>query len=261
MIGVFDSGLGGLTVVKELFRQLPGRGVVYLGDNARFPYGSKGRDVVRQFAVQDAEFLKAHGADAIIVACNTASALAIAAVRAAVDVPVFEVVTPAVARAAVLTKGRVGVIGTRGTIWSGVYVEKMSDASPRTKVFSQACPLFVPIVEEGWVRRLEAATIAKTYLNPLRLRRIDTLILGCTHYPFLRSQIATAVGPGVRLVDPAHETVAEFARFLDSEPELAAKLASEKTNRFFATDKTEHFAQLAARWLGQKINLEKAILE
>ncbi len=261
MIGVFDSGLGGLTVVKELFRQLPGRGVVYLGDNARFPYGSKGRDVVRQFAVQDAEFLKAHGADAIIVACNTASALAIDAVRAAVDVPVFEVVTPAVAKAAVLTRGRVGVIGTRGTIGSGVYAEKMSDASPKTKVFSQACPLFVPLVEEGWTRRSEASSIAKTYLRPLRLRRIDTLILGCTHYPFLRSQIAAAVGPGVRLVDPARETVAEFVRFLDSEGELALKLAKEITHRFFASDKTEHFSRLAARWLGQDIILEHASLE
>ncbi len=261
MIGIFDSGLGGLTVVKEVFRQLPGHGVVYFGDNARFPYGSKGPDVVRRFAVQDAEFLIAHGADAIIVACNTASALAIDAVRAAVHVPVFEVVTPAVRKAAAVTKGRVGVIGTRGTIGSGVYAEKMSDAAPKVKVFSGACPLFVPLVEEGWIDHSETAAIARTYLRPLRLRRIDTLILGCTHYPFLKAKIAAAIGPGVRLIDPARETVVDFVRFLDSDPALRAKLIADRTDRFFASDRTDHFARIASRWLGREIALERAVME
>jgi glutamate racemase len=261
MIGVFDSGLGGLTVVKELLRQLPGRGVLYFGDTARTPYGPKGPDVVKKFAVQDARFLIEHGADAIIVACNTVSALAIAEVRAAVDVPVFEVVTPAVARAAEVTRGRVGVIGTRGTIGSGIYASKMAAAAKGVKVFGQACPLFVPLVEEGWLRRPEAATIAKTYLRPLRSRHIDTLILGCTHYPFLRPQIAAAAGPGVRLVDPARETVAAFARFLAEEPALAAKLARAKAHRFFASDATPHAARIASRWLGTSITLERATLE
>lgn len=261
MIGVFDSGLGGLTVVKELFRQLPGRGIVYFGDTARTPYGPKGPEVIRRFAVEDAKFLMSHGADAIIVACNTVSALAIDAVRAAVDVPVFEVVTPAVERAAAVTKGKIGVIGTRGTVGSGVYARKMAERAPAAKVYGQACPLFVPIVEEGWLRRPEAASIARTYLRPLRLRRIDTLILGCTHYPFLKAQIAAAAGPGVRLVDPARETVAAFARYLGSHPGLARKLARSKKHRFFASDATPHAARIASSWLGRDIILEKAPLE
>lgn len=261
MIGVFDSGLGGLTVVKELFRQLPGRGIVYFGDTARTPYGPKGPEIVRRFAVEDARFLMSQGADAIIVACNTVSALAIDAVREAVDVPVFEVVSPAVERAAAVTKGRVGVIGTRGTVGSGVYAKKMAEAAPSAKVYGQACPLFVPIVEEGWLRRPEASSIARTYLRQLRLRRIDTLILGCTHYPFLKAQIAAAIGPGVRLVDPARETVAAFSRYLDEQPVLARKLARSKKHRFFASDATPHAERIASEWLGRDITLEKAQLE
>ncbi|HTM68995.1 MAG TPA: glutamate racemase [Candidatus Binatia bacterium] len=261
MIGVFDSGLGGLTVVKELFRQLPGRGIVYFGDTARTPYGPKGKDVIARFAVQDARFLMSQGADAIIVACNTVSALAIDDVRMAVDVPVFEVVSPAVARAAAVTKGKVGVIGTRGTVGSGVYAAMMAAQAPEAKVYAQACPLFVPLVEEGWLRRPEAASIAREYLRPLRSRHIDTLILGCTHYPFLKAQIAAAAGPKVRLVDPARETVADFARFLEEQPLLDRKLRSSKTHRFFASDATPHAERIASRWLGRGITLEKATLE
>lgn len=261
MIGVFDSGLGGLTVVKELFRQLPGRDILYFGDTARTPYGTKGRDVVRRFAVQDAEFLTAHGAKAIIIACNTVSAQAVDEVRRAVDVPVFEVVSPAVARAAKVTKGRVGVIGTRGTVKSGVYAEKMRIAAPDVEIFAESCPLFVPLVEEGWLRKPETATIAKTYLRPLRLRRIDTLILGCTHYPFLKPYIARAVGSGVKLVDPARETVAAFAQHLAAHPELDDVLPKNDRHRFFASDRTDHFAAIASRWLGRPIILEKADIE
>lgn len=261
MIGVFDSGLGGLTVVRELFRQLPGYDITYFGDTARLPYGTKGPDVIRRFAAQDADFLLDRGAKAIIIACNTVSSLAVDAVRErAKDVPVFEVITPAVVAASGLTKGKVGVIGTRGTVASGIHAREMAVAAPGVKVFAQACPLFVPFVEEGWLRRPETASIANEYLRPLRLRRIDTLILGCTHYPFLKPVIAKAA-PGARLIDPARETVAAFARHLDAHPELRARLRKGDRHRFYVSDRTSHFAAIASRWLGREIDLQNATIE
>lgn len=260
MIGVFDSGLGGLTVVKELFRQLPGYDIVYFGDTARTPYGPKGPEVIRRFAVQDAEFLASKGAKVILVACNTVSAQAIDELRRRISLPIFEVVSPAVRRAAAVTKGRVGVVGTRGTISSGIYAKKMKEIDPSAKVFGEACPLFVPLVEEGWLRRPETASIASAYLRPLRSRKIDTLILGCTHYPFLRGVIAKAA-PGARLVDPAKETVADFAAHLAANPALAASLSRSAGHRFYASDRTDHFARIASRWLGRPITLEKANVE
>lgn len=259
MIGVFDSGLGGLTVVKEVLKQLPGRGVVYFGDTARMPYGTKGAEAIKRFSVQNARFLVSQGAEAIIIACNTASAQAFEEVRAAVDVPVFEVVGPAVRRAAAVTKGKVGVIGTTGTVASGVYARKMAESSPKTKVFTAACPLFVPLVEEGWARQPETASIAERYVRPLRLRHVDTLIMGCTHYPFLRSVIAKVAG-GARLVDPAKETVAEFAVYLKGHPVLDRKLTKKKAHRFFVSDRTEHFARIASSWLERPVKLETITL-
>ncbi|MEY4744770.1 MAG: Glutamate racemase [Candidatus Parcubacteria bacterium] len=261
MIGVFDSGLGGLTVVRELFRQLPGHDITYFGDTARLPYGTKGPDVIRRFAVQDTDFLLGQGAKAIIVACNTVSSLAIDVVRErARGVPVFEVITPAVIAAAAVTKGRVGVIGTSGTIASGIHAKEMALAAPDVKVFARACPLFVPLVEEGWMRRPETASIANEYLRPLRLRRIDTLILGCTHYPFLKPVIAKSV-PGARLIDPARETVAAFARHLGGHPELRKQLRKRRRQQFFVSDRTTHFVRIASRWLGREIDLENAVIE
>ena len=258
MIGVFDSGLGGLTVVREIWRQLPGRGVVYLGDTARTPYGTKSRRLIQGYSLQDADFLISKGAKVIVVACNTASAQAVETLRRHVDVPVFEVVTPAVNSAAALTSGRVGVIGTRGTVRSGVYERKMKRLSPRIKVFSSACPLFVPLVEEGWIKRSETVSIAKEYLRPLRLRRIDTLILGCTHYPFLRSVIPQAVGSEIRLIDPAHDTVAELAVYLKQHPELDAVLRIKRGTSIYVSDLTEHFASLARDWLGRRLRVRSA---
>ncbi len=261
MIGVFDSGLGGLTVVKEIFRQLPGYGVVYFGDTARMPYGNKSPRMVAKYALQDAEFLVAHGAKVIVVACNTASALAIADLRRRIKEPVFEVVSPAVERAAKVTKGRVGVIGTRGTVKSGVYAEKMKRLTPRARTFAAACPLFVPLVEEGWLNRRETLMIAKEYLSPLRLRQIDSLILGCTHYPFLKPVVRKVMGSRVALVDPARETVALLKWYLASKPELDRQMDRGGARRFFVSDRTEQFSRLASRWLGGRINLEETQLE
>jgi glutamate racemase len=261
MIGLFDSGLGGLTVSREVLRQLPGYDTVYFGDTARLPYGSKSPEVIKRFAVQGTDFLLSHGAKAIVIACNTMSALATDEVRArAKGVPVFEVVSPAVQRAAAVTGGRVGVIATRGTINSNVYVEQMAAHAPKVKVHGQACPMFVPLVEEGMARRPEAASIANEYLRPLRLRKIDTLVLGCTHYPMLKSVIAKAA-PGVRLVDPAQETVASLKRYLKENPKFAAGLSKTDAHKFFVSDLNPHSQKLASNWLGRDVLLQKASVE
>lgn len=257
MIGVFDSGLGGLTVVREIFRQLPGRKVVYFGDTARTPYGTKSRELIRKYSVEDAEFLMSKGAEMIVVACNTVSAHGVDALKKHVDVPVFEVVTPAVERAADVTRGRVGVVGTRGTVGSGIYERKMKAFAPDVKVYSEACPLFVPLVEEGWSSKPEARSIARQYLRPLKLRKIDTLILGCTHYPFLRPVIREAAGKGVCLVDPARETVRELAAFLRENPALDTQVRR-GANAFYVSDRTAHFAGLASRWLGRTVSVRSA---
>lgn len=257
MIGVFDSGLGGLTVVKEIFRQLPGRKVVYFGDTARTPYGTKSRQLIRKYAVEDAEFLMSKGAKAIVVACNTVSAHGVDELKRRVSVPVFEVVTPAVKKAADITAGRIGVIGTRGTVGSGVYERKMRAIAPEAKVFSEACPLFVPLVEEGWADKPEAGSIASDYLRPLKLHKIDTLILGCTHYPFLRRVIREAMGQETNLVDPARETVRELADYLALNP-LLDEVVSRGRNAFYVSDRTEHFAALASRWLGRPVSVHCA---
>ncbi|MFA6604230.1 MAG: glutamate racemase [Patescibacteria group bacterium] len=260
MIGVFDSGIGGLTVVKEIFRQLPGYSVVYFGDTARTPYGNKSPKTVVRYSLQDAEFLVSKGAKVIVVACNTASALAIATLRRKLKVPLFEVVAPAVERAAAVTRGRVGVIGTRATVESGIYAEKMRLARPRTKVYGQACPLFVPLVEEGWLQEPETRMVVAKYIAPLRKRGIDSLILGCTHYPFLRPLIAKEL-PDVRLVDPARETAAALKEYLSAHPELDRRMDQRGRRKFFVSDRTGHFSHLAADWLGGPIDLQEVKLE
>ncbi|MDD5252112.1 MAG: glutamate racemase [Patescibacteria group bacterium] len=264
MIGIFDSGLGGLTVVREIQRQMPGYPVVYLGDTARMPYGNKSPRAVAEFAVQDARFLMAQGAKVIVIACNTASAVAHDAVRRAVKVPVFEVVSPAVRAAAAITAGRIGVIGTRATIGSGVYEKRLKIAAPKAKVFGQACPLFVPLVEEGWLDQPETLAIAKRYLLPLKLRKIDALILGCTHYPFLKPIVQRAIGPNTRLVDPARETVATLKRYLESKPALLKELHAAGRrgvrDRYFVSDVTPNYRLLASRWLGRDIRLKETHL-
>jgi glutamate racemase len=259
MIGVFDSGLGGLTVVKELLAQLPGYSFTYFGDTARMPYGPKGPDVVRRYARQNAEYLVRDGAKVVIVACNTASAVAIDELRATSPVPVFDVVSPAVRAAARVTKGKVGVIGTRGTVASGVYARLMAQEAPGVEVHAAACPLFVPLVEEGWHDRPEARSIATSYLEPLQLHGIDTLILGCTHYPFLEPLLREIVGPEVAIVDPAKETVAAFVAWIAEHPEIA--LDRTGTQRYAVSDASGSFAEIAQRWLRRDLALTETRLE
>lgn len=268
MIALFDSGLGGLTVVKEVFRQLPGYDITYFGDTARLPYGNKSPDVIRRFSLQITDFLIARGAKIIVIACNTASSLAADAVReraAQSGVPVFEVVTPAVAEAARVTRnGNVGVVGTRGTVASGIYARKMSalaNEQGRTiKVFAEAAPLFVPFVEEGWAARPELVSIAKAYVRPLLLKKIDTLILGCTHYPFLKKVLAKAA-PKAKLVDPAKETVKAMKLHIKQDAKLRASLKQQGKAMFYFSDVSAHGEKLAKKWLGRDIQLEKATLQ
>ena len=202
MLGIFDSGIGGLTVVKELLQRHPQASFLYLGDTARTPYGNKSKNTIERYAVEDARFLVSQGADALVVACNTMSAYAMDALSAAFpSFRIYEVIAPAVLVAARTSKGRVGVIGTRATIGSDIYAARLRSARPDLDVTSVACPLFVPLVEEGMLDARETKMIARRYLSPLRQKQIDTLILGCTHYPLLQDVIRERVGRRVRLVD------------------------------------------------------------
>lgn len=251
-IGVFDSGLGGLTVAHAIMRRLPLERLVYFGDTARVPYGPKSPDTVRRYSREIAAFLLGEGVKAIVVACNTATAHALPMLRDELDVPVIGVVDPG-ARAAVRAtrSGRIGVIATEGTIRSGAYVRAIHQASPDAEVTAFACPLFVPLVEEGWTDHDATRLIAREYLEPLREQHVDTLVLGCTHYPLLKPLIAAAMGPDVRLIDSAEETAADTVRMLE-EHQLAAT-SVDGAHRFVASDDPQQFLALGQRFLGDAI--------
>ena len=254
MIGLFDSGIGGLTVVRELLRQAPRASFVYLGDSARYPYGNKSKATIEQYAVQDAAFLLSQGATSLVVACNTASALAMDALRAAFpNVPIYGVIETAVDEALVVTQGRVGVIGTRATIGSSAYQETLKAKSKKhLEIFAQACPLFVPLVEEGWLHDMETKRIAKHYLQPLRADAVDTLILGCTHYPWLAEMIQRYMGKKTTLVNPAASVIRRV---------LAEQGADEEAKqRYFFTDVSPHSIEIAQRWIGSPVTVELATL-
>jgi glutamate racemase len=257
VIGIFDSGLGGLTVAREVRRRLPEAAFLYLGDTARLPYGSKSKATIIRYALEDAEFLIEHGATILVVACNTVSSVAIPALREQFPtIPLFEVITPAVAAAVRVTQTkRIGVIGTRATMGSGIYEAMIHEQEPKATVAVQACPLLVPLIEEGWQKKPETGLILRRYLSPLKAKTVDTLILGCTHYPLLRTKIQHRMGRGVDLIDPAVETVKKLAAFLASSPSGEWR---GPTQRYFFTDVTEKTTELARAWLGESVKLEAA---
>ncbi len=262
MIGVFDSGIGGLTVVKEIVKQLPGMPVLYLGDTARTPYGNKSAQTIQQYTLQDAQFLISQGATVIVVACNSASSNAYSLLTTNYKLPMFDVIVPAARRAAQLTKKkRVGVIGTRATIGSLAYDQAIHSIDPAISVVGQACPLFVPLIEEGWAKKGETTRVVKLSLQGLKTKNIDTLILGCTHYSIIRDIIQVKIGKRVKLVDPAEEVVKELSGYLKSHPDLAQSLRSTVDHRFMVTDVTEHFQSIAQSWLKRSVKLEKVTLE
>ncbi len=253
-IGVFDSGLGGLTVFKALARRMPEESLVYFGDTAHVPYGSKSPEAIARFSTEVARFLAGRGIKLLVVACNTSSAWALPAIRRAVKVPVIGVIEPGARAALAATRGgRIGVIGTEATVKSGAYPKAIRASSPRAKIFSQPCPLFVPLVEEGWWTGDVVARVARKYVVPLRAARVDTVILGCTHYPYLKAVLAEAMGPRVRLIDSADETARETERVL-SERRLRAPKGRLGHRMFYASDAPERFARLGRRMLGAAVS-------
>ena len=251
-IGVFDSGLGGLTVAHEIMRQLPGESLVYFGDTARVPYGPKSPDTVRRYSHEIAAFLLEQGVKAIVVACNTATAHALPMLEAELDVPVIGVVGPGARAAVRATKtGHIGVIGTEGTIKSGAYVRAIHAEAPDAVVTALACPLLVPLVEEGWIESEATRLIAAEYLGPLMRIEVDTLVLGCTHYPLLKRVIGETIGRPVRLIDSAEETAADTRRLLLEHDLVATR--SVGTYRFIASDDPQQFLALGQRFFGDAL--------
>jgi glutamate racemase len=249
-IGIFDSGIGGLTVVAEIMRQLPNESIVYFGDTARLPYGPKSRGTVTQFAIEDTDFLLRHGVKMVVVACNTASSVAIDELSSRYDLPVVGVIRPgALAAVSSSLAGRVGVIGTEGTIASHAYRAEIRKLDRDAEVIEKSCPLFVPLAEEGWTERVVTLVIAHEYLTPLRDAGVDVVVLGCTHYPILKSTIAKVLGPNVRLIDSAEETAGEVAQRLDGLG-LARESSESPTRRFFVSDVPHRFREQAERFLG-----------
>ena len=251
-IGVFDSGVGGLTVFRALEDALTDESLVYLGDTARVPYGTKSAETVLRYSREAARFLRSHDVKMIVVACNTASSVAMEAVAAESGVPAIGVIGPG-ARAAVARSAskRIGVIGTRATIHSGAYALAIHAIAPDAEVVSRPCPLFVPLAEEGWTDDDIARRVAERYLDPLRKANIDTLVLGCTHYPLLKSTLQRVAGDGVALVDSAESVAAEVRARLDADRDRAAPPGTAPLRRFFVTDAPGPFADVAARFLGR----------
>ena len=239
MIGVFDSGVGGLTVVRALEQLMPALSLVYFGDVARTPYGSKSSETILRYSRQNTEFLLEKGAKLIIVGCNSAASVAGHLLAKEYNVPVLEVITPAVDLAVATSKtGRIGVIGTRATIASGIYEEKIEHRCLKCKVVSKACPLLVPLVEEGWMTKKETKTILKKYLHPLKMQSIDTLVLGCTHYPLLTSLIAPRIGKGVRIIDSSVAVAKVLQEYLATHSAFAGELQQNGEKQYFVSDIT-----------------------
>ena len=253
-IGVFDSGIGGLTVVRELMRQLPHESIIYFGDTARLPYGPKSADTVARYSREITGWLCEQGVKAIVIACNTATAHALPLLRAELPMPVIGVVDPGARAAVAATRsGHVGVIGTRGTINSGAYERAIRGLAPEATITTRACPLFVPLVEEGWIDTDATRMIAREYLGPLSKANVDTLVLGCTHYPLLKGLLSEELGESVRLIDSAEETAGETGRVLE-ERGLRASGAGLPSHRFVASDAPQQFLLLGQRFLGAAID-------
>lgn len=254
-IGVFDSGVGGLTVVRVLFEKLPSEKVVYLGDTAHVPYGSRTVEELQIFAGQIARFLVSQGAKMIVAACNTSSAVSLEYLKENFAVPIIGVIEPGVQRALQITRnGRVGVIATETTIKSQAFPQVAEQINPQVKVFGQACPQLVPLVEAGRLDDGETERVCREYLEPLRAAGVDTLILGCTHYPFLVPVIQRLMGEAVTLVDPAQETVAVVAKTLKARGQLSQQRAGCLDHRFYSTGRADSFLQVGQRMVGDLIN-------
>ncbi|MBD3224128.1 MAG: glutamate racemase [Caldithrix sp.] len=266
-IGIFDSGIGGLTVVKQLIKLLPDENLIYFGDTARIPYGSKSDRLVQQYALEDAYFLMQQDIKLLVVACNTASSIALDVLTDQLDIPVVGVVQPGAEAAARISKNnRVGVIGTTATINSGAYKRGIQKLNHQLEVYSQACPLLVPLVEEGWLDDYVTILALKKYLHPIMQQQMDTLILGCTHYPLLEQTIQNVVGPEVSLIDSGKET-AKAVQHILVEHNMLNRRGRLGENQYFVSDIPAKFEEIGSRFLGQpltnvqRINFEEFLIE
>jgi glutamate racemase len=261
-IGVFDSGIGGLTVLKEIVKILPSEDIIYFGDTARVPYGNKSLETVTKFALQNARFLLSRDVKAIVIACNTASAFSIETVQKSFDVPVMGVISPGAHAAIRATQnGKIGIIATEGTIASRAYERAIRRGYPDAEIFGQPCPLFVPIVEEGWSGKKASYLIAEEYLQSLRDAMVDTVVMGCTHYPLLREVIEEIMGEGVSLINPGEETAMDLKEIL-VERGLQSGKREKTTYKYYVSDNPGKFSKVGNNFLNSEIvNIEKIDIE
>jgi glutamate racemase len=273
MIGVFDSGFGGLTILRSIINRLPENDYIYLGDSARAPYGNKSQELIYKYTQEAVDFLFKRGCELVIVACNTVSAEALRKIQQewlpkkypnkrilGVIIPIAEVVAEIVKSAP--QKNRLGIIGTRSTISSGAYDLEIKKVYPNLEIFSESCPLLVPLVEEGWIRRKETKMILKYYLRPLKEKKINYLILGCTHYPILVKEIKSIMGKRCQVFDAPKFVVEKLADYLDRHPEIEKRISKKGKRIFYTTDDVDKFKELGEKFLGQKIvKVEKVNLQ
>ena len=261
-IGVFDSGLGGLTVVFNLQKSFPGKEIIYFGDTARLPYGNKSQETIRNFARQNTNFLLSFQPEIVVVACHTVSALALKQLKTEFPLPIVGVLSPTVKAALAKTKnGRIGIIGTIATVKSNAYSMEIKKANPKNRVYSLACPLFVPLAEEGLFSGPLTEMAIAHYLKPLKEKKIDTLILGCTHYPLLKTAIAGFMGPKVKLVNPSEEMMPEIAAHL-KKGRQQTNTAKKSSLRIYLSDITPNFRKVATSFLKKELpRLEKVNLD
>ena len=253
-IGIFDSGIGGLTVLKEIYKQLPHESTVYLGDTARVPYGIRSPETVTRYSFENTRFLFSKEVKMIVIACNTASSVSLESVRSSVSVPVIGVIEPGAKAAVAATKNKkIGVIGTEATIKSNAYAKAILNIDKGIEVFGVACPLFVPLVEEGWTEGRIAEMTAEKYLQEIRHNGIDTLVLGCTHYPLMKGILSQVMGVKVNLIDSAIETAREIKAVLQ-DLSLLNSSGDGMIREFYVTDSPEKFRTVGERFLGEKIH-------
>jgi len=258
-IGIFDSGIGGLTVARAIYERLPHESTVYFGDTARVPYGPKSPETVRRYSLEILDWLLHQKVKAVVIACNTSTAHALETLQQHSPVPVIGVIdTGARAAAAASGAGPIGVIGTAGTIASNAYARAIQRRRPDARVEQRACPLFVPLVEEGWFDHPAAELIAREYLEPLRQARVDTLVLGCTHYPLLKPLIQRVMGRDVRLIDSGEETAGVVAHVLDRH-DLRAPEGTPVEHRFAVSDDEARFRQVGARFIGERLGQAEVV--
>lgn len=257
MIGIFDSGVGGMTVARAVEQRLPDFSIIYYGDIARTPYGNKSAETIIDYSLRNTEFLLEKGAEIIVIACNSAASVATTRLRDTFKVPIIEVICPAVDQAVQQTRsGRIGIIGTRATIRSTIYEQKITRMRDDLKVFSQPCPLLVPLVEEGWINKRETKMIIRRYLQPLKNKQIDTLVLGCTHYPLLKNLIQPRIGKRVRLIDSSTAVADAICHYIDTNPGIVTKKGGQHVEDvYYVSDLTDSASTIAEKIFGRKMEL------